>query len=191
MIRKQFNSNFVEKFCLVLITFIASSITYYLGFKGFKSFFVSTEVLNFKDTVTFGLSVSSLVLALILYSDWREKYVAESLDKDFREIKAHVSDLNFIINRFPSSDSESDVNERAEFFKIFWKLRVLNSNIKYSSLYTLNSQIEEYLNTSHGFINAMLRKSGGEYSEIQKESKLLFDSLNESIELARKNNLKT
>ncbi|HCW3763801.1 TPA: hypothetical protein OXK32_003392, partial [Acinetobacter baumannii] len=48
-----------------------------------------------------------------------------------------------------------------------------------------------YLNTSHGFINAMLRKSGGEYSEIQKESKLLFDSLNESIELARKNNLKT
>ncbi|MDX6038525.1 hypothetical protein SH917_23220, partial [Acinetobacter baumannii] len=76
-------------------------------------------------------------------------------------------------------------------FKIFWKLRVLNSNIKYSSLYTLNSQIEEYLNTSHGFINAMLRKSGGEYSEIQKESKLLFDSLNESIELARKNNLKS
>ncbi|HAV4522643.1 TPA: hypothetical protein JIS04_11435 [Acinetobacter baumannii] len=191
MMRKQFNSNFVEKFCLVLIAFLASSITYYLGFKGFKSFFDSSEILNFKDTVTFGLSVSSLVLALILYSDWREKYVAESLDKDLREIKAHVSDLNFIINRFPSSDSESDVNERAEFFKIFWKLRVLNSNIKYSSLYTLNSQIEEYLNTSHGFINAMLRKSGGEYSEIQKESKILFDSLNESIELARKNNLKT
>lgn len=191
MADKQFNSNFVEKICLLLIFFITATIIYILGFKGFKFFLNSEEVINYKDIITFGLSVSSLVLALILYSDWREKYLAESIDKDLREIKAYVSELNFIVNRFPSTESEAHVSERSEFYKIFWKLRVVNSNLQYSNLTSLNKEIEEYLTASHGFLNAMLRNAKDEYSPIVKKSKKLFDDLNASIELARKNNLKT
>lgn len=191
MANKQFNSNFVEKICLLLIFFITAIIIYILGFKGFKFFLNSEEVINYKDIITFGLSVSSLVLALMLYSDWREKYLAESIDKDLREIKAYISELNFIVNRFPSTESEAHVHERSEFYKIFWKLRVVNSNLQYSNLTSLNNEIEEYLTASHRFLGAMLRNATDEHSEIVNKSKKLFDDLNASIELARKNNLKT
>lgn len=191
MLSKKINSNFAEKFCLVLIIFSISSLSYFFAFKGFKSFFDPKEVLNLKDTVTFGLGVSSLGLALILYSDWREKYVAESLDKDLREIKAFIYDLNFIINRFPSSESETDINARSEFFKIYWKLRLLNSYLKDSHLYKLNAQIESYLLTSHKFINSMVLKEYDTYQEIEVKSKEIFESLNDAIENVRKQNLKS
>ncbi len=162
---------------------------YICGYKIFNFFFPSKDTIKFNDLITFSLSVTSLFLALLLYSDWRDQYISESLDKDLREIKALISDINFIINRFPSSQSEQDVEERAEFFKLYWKLRVLNSYIKDSNLNALNKELESYLSTSHGFINTMLQEEFERFPSISKESKIMFEKLNGMIESCRNDNL--
>lgn len=186
----KFNTTFAEKVCFLLIIFMVAFLFYVCGYKLFNHLTPTVDTFNFRDIVTFSVSITSLFLALMLYSDWREKYVAESLDKDLREIKALVSDINFIVNRFPTTQNEIHVGEREEFFKIFWKLRVLNSNIKYADLNALNAEVDLFLTTSHGFINAMQDDFNNQYMSISERSKVMFDSINDLIETYRKENLK-
>ena len=183
------NLNLVEKVCVILFFFIAVFCIYICASEVFKFFVFETNVSKFKDAMTFSLSASSLFLALLLYSDWREKYVAESIDKDLREIKALVSSINYIVNRFPTTQSKDHVEEREEFFKIFWKLRVLNSYIEYSNFNRLNKEIELYLTSSHDFLNQMQQDLN--FKKITDESKLMFDNINGLIEFYRNENLKT
>lgn len=186
----KYNRTIAEKVCFLLLIFISVFFLYICGYKIFNYFFPSKETIKFSDLITFSLSVTSLFLALLLYNDWREQYISESLDKDLREIKALVSDINFIINRFPTSQNEQDVEERAEFFKLYWKLRVLNSYIKDLNLNVLNKELEFYLSTSHGFINTMLQEDFDKYISISEESKIMFERLNGIIEACRNDNLK-
>ncbi len=165
-------------------------LLYVCGYKLFNHLTATADNFNFRDIVTFSVSITSLFLALMLYSDWREKYVAESLDKDLREIKALVNDINFIVNRFPSTQNEIHVGEREEFFKIFWKLRLLNSNIKYANLIELNNEVDSYLTASHEFINAMQSDFNNQFMSISEQSKVMFESINNLIENYRKGNLK-
>lgn len=183
------NKTIAEKVCFLILIFISIFFLYICGYKIFNFFFPSKETIKFNDLITFSLSVTSLFLALLLYNDWRDQYISESLDKDLREIKALVSDINFIINRFPSSQSEQDVEERAEFFKLYWKLRVLNSYIKDLNLNELNNELESYLLTSHGFINTMLKEEFESFPSITEESKIMFERLNGMIESCRNDNL--
>lgn len=184
------NLNLVEKFCVILFFFIAVFCIYICASEVFKFFVFETNVSKFKDAMTFSLSASSLFLALLLYSDWREKYVAESIDKDLREINSLSNQMKFIINQFPRSDSDIDKEHRRKFFEIYWNLISLNTNLKFNSGIGVESDLEVYINKSHALLNKILTSTTYiDTPSIENESKTLYDNLCKVVNNTRKINL--
>lgn len=193
MVRNKFshNLNIAEKICVILVFFIAVLAIYVCMFYVSKFLFGTTEMVDFKAAMTFSLSASSMFLVILLYSDWREKYAVETLDKDLREIKVLVSDVNFRINQFPSSESVTDKKYKEEFYQLYWKLRTINSNLTSFDLKELVDYLDLYLNESLRIMNQILvKKQNADFYDISEEIKELSNNLNIKIDLAMQRNLK-
>lgn len=111
-------------------------IVYYLGFIIFSkiSYILSKDNTNsvvsygslFKDATTFGTSILSIVLATTLYSDWREKYIFETLDKDLKDINGLIYELQIYLNRYPIIDNENKIDHFSSFIgSIVYNRKVL------------------------------------------------------------------
>lgn len=178
--------NFAEKFSLVLIFFVCSVILYIIAYLAFG--ISDTNNSLFKDSVQFGVGVSSIALAILLYSDWREKYAVESLDKDLREAKILVKDIHFILNQYWYPDDFKNESNKNSFFNTYWNLKVSSSNIRSKNLYELADELDVFLKKYHDFLNKILTKESG--FDANKETASIFKSINTSIDNAQKMNLR-
>ncbi|MEB5476058.1 hypothetical protein [Acinetobacter pollinis] len=86
-----------------------------------------------------------MILAISLYSDWREKYIFENIDKDLRAIQILTSELKFIINQVPITNSDIDKKDKREFYEKYWMLKVHSSYIKEFSDPETTKLVDNYI----------------------------------------------
>lgn len=183
-----------EIICLLIIFFILSVIIYSLGFIIFSkiSYILGKDNTNivvsygslFKDATTFGTSISSIVLATTLYSDWREKYIFETLDKDLKDINGLIYELQIYVNQYPIIDNE---NKTDQFFKLYWKYSLQSENISH----LVSSELEENLikikKLSLQIYNSLLMRSNSQsgdkdYGDYKNMTHKFFEQANSQVD---------
>lgn len=137
--------NNAEKFATTLIIFFVLFLTYVLVCIIFKTMTVTNLESMVKDGMSFAVTGITPVVAILLFSDWREQHVSIKNEQISDEILNIMNQIRVYLNLSSKFDDKSIFySKQSEFFTLLLDLRVnlqqINTHDSISKEYKSNIQ---------------------------------------------------